>query len=176
MRFLPNIALLFLLVSCWPTSVSFKDTGSMDERWKLFSVKTLENNAANAPLSYQADLTEAIKTGVQNNTSLKLNSNPDESQVNIEGVINAYDVSPIAMQMGDVAARNRLTISTSFIIYIHVERTANEKLSEDKMTLTSTRFADYDANSDFNAVESQLLEEINKQIVQDVINKLLSNW
>lgn len=176
MKFLLNISLLFLLASCWPSSVSFKDAGSMDERWKLFSVKTLENNAPNAPLSYQADLTEAIKTGVQNNTNLKLNPNPDEAQLNIEGVINAYSVSPIAMQVGDVAAKNRLTISVSFIIYINVERTANEKLAEDKMTLTSTRFADYDSNSDLNAVESQLLEEINKQIVQDVINKLLSNW
>ena len=171
-----NIALIFLLTSCWPASVSFKDTGSMDERWKFFSVKTLENNAPNAPLSYQADLSEAIKTGVQNNTSLKLNSNPDESQLNIEGTVLAYDVSPIAMQVGDVAAKNRLTISASFTIFINVERTENEKLAEDKMTLTSTRFADYDSNSDLTSVESQLLEEINKQIVQDVINKLLSNW
>jgi hypothetical protein len=44
------------------------------------------------------------------------------------------------------------------------------------MTLTSTRFADYDSNLDLTTVESQLLEEINKQIVQDVINKILSNW
>jgi hypothetical protein len=52
----------------------------------------------------------------------------------------------------------------------------NEPLTENKMTLTSTRFADYDSNLDLSTVESQLLEEINKQIVQDVINKILSNW
>ena len=80
------------------------------------------------------------------------------------------------MQVGDVAAKNRLTIAASFTIFINVERTENEKLAEDKMVLTSTRFADYDSNSDLTSVESQLLEEINKQIVQDVINKLLSNW
>lgn len=176
MKILLNISLLLLLSACWPSSVSFKDTGSMDERWKFFSVKTLENNAPNAPLSYQADLTEAIKSGVQNNTSLKLNSTPDDSQLNIEGAITAFDVSPIAMQMGDVAAKNRLTISVNFIIYINVERATNEKLAEDKMTLTSTRFADYDSNTDLSSVEAQLLEEINKQVVQDVINKLLSNW
>lgn len=176
MKILLNIALVFLLASCWPASISFKDKGSMDERWKFFSVKTLENNAANAPLSYQSDLTEAIKTGVQNNTSLKLNASADESQLNIEGRITAYDVSPIAMQVGDVAAKNRLTISTNFIIFINVERAESEKLAEDRMTLTSTRFADYNSDADLSVVEAQLLEEINKQIVQDVINKLLSNW
>ncbi len=176
MKLVLNIVLVFLLASCWPASVSFKDKGSMDERWKLFSVKTLDNNAPNAPLSYQANLTEAIKTGVQNNTSLKLDSDPEVSQLNIEGNITAFEISPIALQVGDVAAKNRLTISANFTIFINVPRTENEKLAEDKMTLTSTRFADYDSNSDFSVVEAQLLEEINKQIVQDVINKLLSNW
>ena len=44
------------------------------------------------------------------------------------------------------------------------------------MTMTSTRFIDYDSNTDLGIVENQLLEEVNDQIVQDVINKLLSNW
>ena len=44
------------------------------------------------------------------------------------------------------------------------------------MKLTSTRFIDYDSKSDLSSIETQLLEEINTQVVQDVINKLLSNW
>jgi hypothetical protein len=44
------------------------------------------------------------------------------------------------------------------------------------MNLTSTRFVDFDSNTDLATVERTLLEEINTQIVQDVINKLLSNW
>ena len=44
------------------------------------------------------------------------------------------------------------------------------------MKLTSTRFVDYDSNTDLTSIESQLLEEIDQQIVQDIINKLLSNW
>jgi len=35
---------------------------------------------------------------------------------------------------------------------------------------------DYDSQSDLATVETNLLEEINTQIAQDVINKLLSNW
>ena len=44
------------------------------------------------------------------------------------------------------------------------------------MTLTSTRFIDYDSNTDLASQEATLLDEISTQIVQDVINKLLSNW
>lgn len=167
---------LALFSACWPTSVSFKDKGSMDPRWKNFMVKTLDNNAANAPLSYGPTLSEALKDGVQNNTRLKLVSNPDSAQINIEGAITNYMVTPIALQAGDVAAKNRLTISTNYTIYINVPRLPNEPLTENQMTVSSTRFADYDSYADFSVVESQLIEEINKQIVQDVINKLLSNW
>jgi hypothetical protein len=42
--------------------------------------------------------------------------------------------------------------------------------------LTSTRFVDYASSDDLATVEATLLEEINTQIVQDLINKLLSNW
>jgi hypothetical protein len=44
------------------------------------------------------------------------------------------------------------------------------------MKLTSSRFIDYDSNTDLASVEQDLMRQINEQIVQDVINKLLSNW
>jgi outer membrane lipopolysaccharide assembly protein LptE/RlpB len=168
MRFFIYIALFCVLSSCWPTSVSFVD-GNMPPEWKFFSIKTLENNAPNAPLSYAALLSEDLKDGVQNNTKLKLNSSPNTGEVQIEGVISNYTVSPIAIQAGDVAAKNRLTVSVNFKIYIKAPK-------EDEMNLTATRFFDFDSSQDFASVEKQLIEEINKQIVQDLINKLLSNW
>ena len=136
---------------------------------KTFSVKTLNNKAPNAPLSYSPNLTEQIKDGIQNNTRLQLNTQSNKAEIIIEGSVNNYNLSPIALQEGDNAAKNRLTISTQFTIFI-------QKPEESIMKLTSTRFADYDSNTDLSSVENQLLDEINEQIVQDVINKLLSNW
>lgn len=169
MRYFLLLTLSFSLFSCWPTSVSFVDKGSMPEEWKVFSVKTLENNAANAPLSYPANLSETIKSGIQNNTRLKLSTEANSGEVQIEGIVVNYSISPIALQEGDVAAKNRLTVVVDFNIYI-------KKPKEEEMKLTSTRFFDYDSNQDFGSVEAELISEINKQIVQDVINKLLSNW
>lgn len=167
--FIVFILTLPLICSCWPSSISFMDKGSMPEDWKTFSVLTLENNAPNTPLSYATVISEEIKDGVQNNTRLLLNSTSDSAEVIIEGVITNYVISPIALLEGDNASQNRLSISVKFNIFI-------TKPEEDQMTMTSTRFVDYDSNTDLGTVEGDLLEEVNKQIVQDVINKLLSNW
>lgn len=169
MKLLFFLIIAVSLTSCWPTSIAFRDV-SMPPEWKTFSIKTLESSAPNAPLSYAAKLTENIKDGIQNNSRLLLKTkSTDKEEVAIEGVISSYSIAPIAIQQGDNAAKNRLTISVNFTIFI-------SKPKEDKMILTSSRFMDYDSNKDFSSIESELLEEINKQIVQDVINKLFSNW
>ncbi len=162
--------LIVLLTSCWPKSISFQD-GSMPDEWKVFIVKTLELTAPNAPISYSTQLTEKIKEEVQNRSKLTLSPNPKKiiPQISIEGNITNYTITPIAIQPGDNAAKNRLTITVDFTIFI-------TKPKEDKMILTSSRFADYDSSSDLSSIENQLLDEINKLIVQDLINKLFSNW
>lgn len=160
---------LLLLTSCWPTSVSFQD-GSVPPEWKRFMVVTLENEASNAPISYAPELTEQIKDAIQNRVGLKLvSSESDDPQVTVTGVVSNYNVSPMAMQGNDVASKNRLTINANFEIFI-------SEPEEDLMELSISRFADFDSNQDVGAIQAQLLEEINDQIVQDVLNKLLSNW
>jgi hypothetical protein len=47
---------------------------------------------------------------------------------------------------------------------------------EQTITLTSSRFADFEATTNLSSVENELLENITEQIVQDLINKLMSNW
>lgn len=163
------ILLMVTLTSCWPTVISLRDTGSMPIEWKTFTVKTLESNAANAPLSYAPNLSEDLKDGIQNNTRLVLNTKVGKGEVNIEGSISSYSVIPVALQQGDNAAKNRLSITAQFTIFITAPK-------EQTMKLTATRFVDYDSNTDLASVESNLLDQINEQIVQDVINKLLANW
>lgn len=166
---IPLFLLSFVLNSCWPSKISFVDNGSMPEEWKTFSVKTLENTAPNTPISYAAQLSEQLKDGIQNNTRLLLNPETGQGEIYIEGKITGYSVLPVAIQEGDNSVKNRLSISTQFTIFV-------SKPKEDKMIVSSTRFVDYDSNTDLGTVERTLLEEISAQIVQDVINKLLSNW
>ncbi len=161
--------LAFLFTSCWPTSLSFRD-GSVPPEWKRFMVTTLENKAANAPISYSSQLSEKIKDGIQNRVGLSLVSNEsDDPQITITGSIDSYNITPLSLQENTAEVKNRLTIRSSFQIFI-------SSPEEDVMELSSSRFADFDASQDVGAIQSQLLEEINEQIVQDVLNKLLSNW
>jgi hypothetical protein len=98
-----------------------------------------------------------------------LSTTPNSGEVRIEGVITSYMISPIAMQPGDNAAKNRLTITSNYKIHILAPK-------EQEMQASCSRFADYNSDQDLGAIENELLKEINKQIVQDIINKLLSNW
>jgi hypothetical protein len=169
MRLTFIFTLMLGLTSCWPSSLSLSDKGSMPEEWKTFTVQTLENRSSTAPSNYSFTLTEAIKDGVQNNTRLLLNPNDGAGEISIEGSINSYNVAPIALQPGDVAAKNRLTIQVNFSIFV-------SEPEEDLMEISVARFANFDSNQDISSVENSLIEEINAQIVQDVISKLLSNW
>ena len=170
MKLVLFISLSIILTSCWPSSVSLVDSGSMPPEWKTFTVKTLDLEAPNAPNNLASVLTEEIKDGIQNNTRLLINPKQGAGEISIEGVVTNYSADPIAIQQGDEAAKNRLSMSVNFTIYI-------SKPKEDKMTLTSTQFIDFDPiTTDFSSNEVSLYEEINKKIVQDVINKLLSNW
>jgi len=168
MKWIVILLCLVSLTSCWPTSVSFRDS-SIPEEWKTFFVVPLEMTAATAPSNYNARLTEDLRTGIQNNTRLRLGTALDSAEVQISGTVISYNTTPLAIQEGDNAAKNRLTITAMFTII-----TPTKGL--EKMTMTSSKFADYDATQSLPDVESQLIEAINQQIVQDVINKLLSNW
>lgn len=160
-------ALLF--TSCWPTSLSFRD-GSVPPEWKRFTVATLENKAANSPISYASELSELIKDGIQNRVGLTLVSDESEDpQIVVTGSVDSYSVTPLSLQENAANVKNRLTIRASFQIFISSPK-------EDVMELSTSRFADFDASQDVGSIQQQLLAEINDQIVQDVLNKLLSNW
>lgn len=161
--------LVLLLSACWPSSFSFKDKGGMPEEWKTFTLKTLEIDAATCPMNFAALLSEKMKDGVQNNTPLLLNTSYGNGEVNIDGKITQYSVQPLAIQGNDKASQNRLTMTVQMNISI-------KKPKEEQWTLSSTRFADFNSGTNLSEVENKLFEDISVQIVQDLINKLLSNW
>lgn len=168
-KFAIIVFLMGTMYSCWPTQMGFKDTGGMPEEWKSFVVQNLSIQAATCPNNYAPQLTEAIKDGIQNNSRLTLATQSTNAQVLISGEIVGYQVNPIAIQNGDNAAKNRLQVSVEFII-----TTTSPKSEEIRLNIS--RFADFNANENLASVESGLLTTINEQIVQDIINKLMSNW
>lgn len=141
----------------------------MPEEWTTFSIQNLENTAPNCPLSFGALLTEQLKDGVQNNTRLLLNTSFGKGEINMEGAITAYQVQPLAIQGADEASSNRLTMTLQMKININAPK-------EEVWQFSTTRFADFSASTNFADVEKKLFDEIAAQMVQDLINKLYSNW
>jgi hypothetical protein len=162
MKLFLNILLLIGLQGC--VSYSFVD-GSINA--ETFSVSNFEEQAANAPAGYGGQFTDFLKDYMIGRTKLKLKDL--DSDIKITGVIKSYNTSPVALQNNETAALNRLKIT----IKVTVINTVNDKESFEQ---NFTQFSDYSSAKDLSTVETELLEDINSKIAQDIINKLSSNW
>jgi len=134
---------------------------------ETFSVSNFEEQAANAPAGYGGQFTDFLKDFMIGRTKLKLKDL--DSDIKISGVIKSYNTSPVALQNNETAALNRLKIT----IKVTVINTVNDKESFEQ---NFTQFSDYSSAQDLSNVETELLEDINSRIAQDIINKLSSNW
>jgi hypothetical protein len=134
---------------------------------ETFSVSNFEEQAANSPAGYGGQFTDYLKDFMIGRTKLKLKDL--DSDIKISGVIKNYNTTPVALQNDETAALNRLTIT----IKVTVINTVNDKESFEQ---NFTQFSDYSSAQDLSAVETELLEDINSKIAQDIVNKLSSNW
>lgn len=141
--------------------------GSVPATAKTLSVASFE---ARAPLcSPQAaqGITEAVRDLLQAQTPLTLVQR--DGDIAYEGTVTGYDVQPVAIQANETAALNRLTITVS----IHYTNKADSKAATD---LTLSRFADYPSSQDLSTVQDGLVQDIGKQLAQDIFDRTLGNW
>jgi hypothetical protein len=163
MKIFTYIILFVGLQSC--ISYSFVD-GSINA--ETFSVSMFEEQAANSPAGYGGQFTDFLKDFMITRTKLKLKDL--DSDIQISGKITNYNTAPAAIQSNsESAALNRLSVSIAVTMINNVD-------NKDSFESTFTQFSDYDASQDLSTVESELLEDINNKISQDIINKLTSNW
>ena len=162
MKLLLNILLIISLQGC--VTYSFVD-GSINA--ETFSVSNFEEQAANAPAGYGGLFSDFLKDFMIGRTKLKLKDL--DSDIKISGIIASYNTNPVALQNNETAALNRLKIT----IKVTVINTVNGKESFEQ---SFTQFSDYTSSQDLSSVETQLLEDINSKIAQDIVNKLSSNW
>ena len=156
---------LLLICSCG-VNYSFSG-GSIPNGAKTMSIQLFD---ARAPLCTPQSaqlLTETVRDLLQAQTPLNLVRT--EGDLQYEGAVIAFDVQPVAIQASETAALNRLTISVS----VHYTNKLEPKASGD---ISASRFADYSSAQDLAAVEAQLVEDISKQLAQDIFDKTLGNW
>jgi hypothetical protein len=134
---------------------------------KTITILFFQNRAPLIQPSLSQSFTEKLKEKFVSQTNLRL---VDESgDLQLEGYISNYSAQPTAIQGTETAALNRLSIA----IYV---KFTNQKDPKQNFETTFTRYADYDSRKNLSEVELSLIEDVNKQLVDDIFNKSVSNW
>ncbi len=134
---------------------------------KTISVAFFTNNASLAPPTLAQNFTEKLRDMVSQQTSLALIK--QNGDLSFEGYISDYNVAPVAIQSSDKAGSNRLTIVVNVKYFNKFDVTKN-------FEQTFSRFADYSSSQSLSSNESALIQEINRQLTEDIFNKAFNNW
>ena len=160
------IAFLLTLSSC---RVNYSFTGvSISPDVKTITIDYFQNKAPLVVPTLSRDLTEALRDYFTSQTRLVLTEHSGD--LVLEGTITGYEAGkPIAIQGNETAAMNRMTITVAV-------KFTNRKDEKQNYETTFTRYQDYSSSQSLNAVQATLIEEINKQLVEDIFNKSVVNW
>src|SRR5574343_352776 len=142
-----------IIISC---KVKYSLSGAtIPPEAKTVSVAFFENNTTLGSPTLSQRFTEKLKDMVSSQTNLALVSRNGDLQ--FSGYLADYNVAPVAIQSTDLAGLNRLTISVN-VKY-------NNKFDASKNFEQSfSRFADFKATESIASKESELVQEIFRQI------------
>lgn len=104
---------------------------------------------------------------ISSNTRLQTVDGPSDLQ--LEGEITQYYLTPQAVTENAYASKTRLTIG------VRVKYTDNRAENKD-VDQTFTAYRDFDASQMLTDVQDQLCQEIAEELVQLIYNSTLGNW
>lgn len=162
----PLVLLLVLLFSACKVSYRFNDA-SIDPRYKTIKLGFIENKARYINPQLSPKLNDKLQQKITNQTKLTRVNNDDADYV-ITGAITTYDGTQTVGVSGRQASTNRLTVSINIQLRKNID-------NETKDFVVSRSF-DYSANLAFNTAEAQLLDEVVRNMVDEIFNRIFSDW
>jgi len=157
--------IIFVVTSC---SVSYKFTGAIiSPQVKTISIQYFQNRASLVQPGLSQRLTDALIDKCKAQTKLSFINGIGD--VNFEGEISDYNTKPLTVGADAKAAMNRFTIA----VKVKFTNAVEPDYSYEK---TFSRYQDYDSNRNLSDVEAVLVEEIVKQLVEDIFNDAFVNW
>jgi hypothetical protein len=155
-----------LMAAC---SISYKFNGASIDYTKIKTI-TIKDFPNQAPLVYpplSQKFTEALKDIYIRQTRLQLVDN--NGDLDLEGEITGYELTPIAVKEDAYASQTKLTVT------IRV-RYANRVNPDDDFGQSFSAYREFDANQMLQQVQDQLSEEIIEEIVDQIYNATVANW
>lgn len=165
MRVRVFIALAALVFASCKGGYSFTG-GNVGDAKSIF-VGFFDNNAQIVNPEMSQIVTESIKDIFVQQTSLELNDGPSDMEVS--GAITEYSLRPQAARGPSEVAQMRFTIA------VNVEFT-NRLEPKNDFSQRFSRYRDYDADLNFSDIETELSEEIIKELTEDILNRAIANW
>jgi hypothetical protein len=164
-----SFTLLLQLSGC----LSYSFTGVSTNATSM-SVVNFFNDSEGGPANIADNFTNQLKDYFLQNTNLNIYQNDGELQ--FEGTIVSYLLSPVSPQAGRGDPRQELAAQTRLTINIKVTFT---NLLDEKASFTNKNFSFYqDFNNDLNfaSIEEQLINTIFEQIILSIFNDTVANW
>lgn len=148
---------------------SFKLNGSALDYtvYKTIHVSEFPIRAALVYAPLQQTFENTLLDYIQRNT--RLQTTDGASDLEIEGEITGYNLTPQAVTEDAYASKTRLTIT------VRVKYTDNKK-DTNNIDQTFSAYRDFDATELLIDVQDQLCEEISKELVDLIFNATLGNW
>ena len=158
------ISLSVLVVSCGVYSFT---GASIPTEAKTISVQYISNKAVIVQPSLSQVITDGLIDAFTGQTNLEITEN--EGDLSFSGYITKYQIKPMAIKANETASQNRLTIA----IKIKYNNSFDDKQNFES---TFSRYRDYASSENIVDVEDGLIEEISKELIEDVFNKAFVNW
>ncbi|MDE5900742.1 MAG: hypothetical protein K2H33_05240 [Muribaculaceae bacterium] len=156
-----------LLPSC---RISYKLNGSAIDYnvYRSISIGEFPIRAAMVYPPLQTTFENALTDYVQRNTRLQV-MDSGNADLQIEGEITGYSLSPQAVGTDGWASQTRLTVT------VRVRYTDNRDDSKD-MDQTFSAYRDFDASEMLTDVQDELCTQISDELVELIFNATLGNW
>jgi hypothetical protein len=160
------IVSVLIVVSACTVNYSFSGADIPAEA-ETFSVQQFQIATPLATPDYGLVLSEAMKDLMLAQTRLDLADKRGDLQ--FEGVVTGYQIGNAAISSDEFTSLNRLTITVKVIYTNTIEK-------EKSFERSFSRFVDYDSGQNFSEIETELIADVNAQLIQDIFDASLGAW
>lgn len=166
---LRTLMMLMLLIPMGGCTISYKLNGAAIDYqvYKTIYVSQFPIRAALVYPPLQQTFENELLDYITRNTRLSTVDSGGDLQ--LEGEITGYSLSPQAVTENAYASKTRLTIT------VRVKYTDTRQKSND-VDQTFSAYRDFDSSEMLTDVQDQLCNEISKELVDLIFNATLGNW
>jgi len=152
---------------------SFKDIGSIPPEVKTFRVNYIENKARYVNPQLSPQLTDKLRQKITSQTRLT-GVQGDDAHYDISGAVTGYNVTTSGVSSTGTNNTQQASIQRLTVI-VHLNFRNNLDPAKNFEADVSRNF-DYGANVPLPTAEAQLNETIIKNMVDEIFNRIFSNW